>query len=138
MGSRDTRTLPRSIGLGLAVLAAGASLATAAPLVDARSLTVNVERDPWRLSFADATGVVLGEASASAPVAGPLGFRLSSGWIHATRLASLRRGRRKATLVAETDDVLGRRLKVDIRADADGVIALAMRILGGARDDVLA
>jgi alpha-glucosidase (family GH31 glycosyl hydrolase) len=121
-------------GRPLAILAAillARVAAAAGPGVDARSLRASLGSDPWQLRFdAPEGGPVLVEADGAA-----LGFRTAAGWVHATRVVETRRrGRRVLSAIVETTDA-GRRLAVDLRVDAEGVIALAARVLG-ARDDV--
>ena len=115
-------------------------VATVAPAasLDAGSLRVRAEADPWRLVFTDARGErVLTEAGGSdAGPAGPLGFRTAAGWAHATRARALRRDGRVLVATLDTTDARGRRLEVRLAAAGDGVISLVMRIDGGPVDDV--
>jgi alpha-glucosidase len=104
----------------------------------ADSLRVRLQEDPWQLVFIDAAGPpVLTEATDRSPApAGPLGFRTAAGWAHATRAVSTTKTRDTLGAVVETTDPLGRRLEVVLARDAEGVIALSVRLLAGPRDDV--
>jgi alpha-glucosidase len=119
--------------VGLVVIAA-ASTPAGAVEVDAHGVRARLSADPWRLDFVDDAGApVLVEAAER-----PLGFRTSTGWAGATRIAATRRRDRDAvSVVVETTDPLGRMLAVDVRVDAPGVITVAARIVGS-RDDVQA
>ncbi|HJQ85591.1 MAG TPA: TIM-barrel domain-containing protein, partial [Candidatus Binatia bacterium] len=72
---------------------------------------------------------------AEAPCRG-LGFRSAGTWARATRVVASRRSRRSITALAETSDPLGRRLEVELRVDAEGVIALGARPVGAASEPV--
>src|SRR5262245_31922330 len=111
----------------------------AAPLeVDAGALRARLKTNPSRILFLGTNGdTVLGEATdRTASPAGPLGFRTAAGWFHATRLLGARR--RGGTLVAtaDTNDPLGRRFAIEIRRDAEGVVALTATLGDGPLDDV--
>ena len=99
--------------------------------MDAGSLRARLE-DPWRLDFLDRAGSpILTEATAR-----PLGFRTASGWVRATRLVSTSGGGRSVEAVVETNDSSQRGLRVRLRVDAEGVIALTAALVGGTSDDV--
>jgi alpha-glucosidase (family GH31 glycosyl hydrolase) len=118
----------------LALLATPAAAAELA--LSAGSLGVRVQTDPWRLRFVDAAGrAILTEAGAPA---GPLGFRTDAGRVRATRALGTMSARDRLTAVVETDDAQGRSLEVDIGVDAEGVVALTMRVIGGSLADVVA
>ena len=119
--------------LALAVLL-GLTEGTMAATDEVRTagLGVRVERDPWRLRFVDGDGttVLVEAAPTDAGPSGPLGFRTTGGWAHATRAAEVRRRPSGLVALVETDDPLGRRLEVELAADGPGVVALAARIVG--------
>jgi len=107
----------------------------AAPLeVDAGALRARLETDPSRILFLGTDGgTVLGEATdRTVSPAGPLGFRTSAGWFHATRFLGVRH--RGGTLVAtaETNDPVGRRFAIAVSRDGEGVVALVARTGQGA------
>jgi hypothetical protein len=123
-------------GSSIALLAV---VAGASPLeIDAGALRAHFEVDPARIVFTDASGrTALAEAADLGPgPAGPVGFRTAAGWYHATRLTGVQRRGDSLAAVAETTDPSGRRLSVELRADAEGVITLTARITHGPLDDV--
>jgi alpha-glucosidase len=123
----------------LACCLAGAGAAAAAG-VDAGALRARSASDPWRLTFSDGRGApVLTEAPDTSPgPAGTLGFRTATGWVHATRATSFRQAGRALTAMLDTTDERGRRLEVRLVPAGEGVISLAMRVVGGPLDDVQA
>lgn len=130
----------RALGPIVLVLAlfAVAPATAAAPLrIDAGSLVAEVEPDPWRLVFTRPDGTpVLVEAIAASGGPGPLAVRTETGWARATRVAeTTRRGRRRLSLVAETDDPDGRRLAIDVRRAGEGVVVVEARLAGGGADE---
>jgi alpha-glucosidase (family GH31 glycosyl hydrolase) len=109
--------------LPVLALLSGAIVHAAPVEIDAGGLRARLSDDPWRLVFLRPSGVAqLTEAAAH-----PLGFRTAAGWVRATRIVESRVGRQRAEAVVQTNDPDGRRLHVELRVDAEGVIALTMR-----------
>ncbi|HWH43672.1 MAG TPA: TIM-barrel domain-containing protein [Thermoleophilaceae bacterium] len=108
--------------------------AAAAETVDAGSLRVSVEQDPWRLVFSDSRGVLLSEAGSSgAGSAGKLGFQGTGGvWRHATRVTSESRDGSAYTATLATDDPGGATIAVRVEPSADGVLSVTATVSGGA------
>src|SRR5262245_58708509 len=92
-----TRILARAIALATLLGIEGVTCAVAeaaeALVVDAGPLRAELTRDPWHLAFTTSDRrPVLDEAPvASTELAGPIGFRTTTGWAHATRVVSARR-----------------------------------------------
>src|SRR5262249_9437730 len=91
---------------------------------------------PWRLVLRDGNGrTLLAEHAGTGPgPSGTLGFRTAEGWVHATRPLGSRAGRRGIDVALATTDGRGRRLKVRVEKDGDGIVRLEARIVGDATD----
>ena len=123
---------------GAMLLLGAASPAAAQTVADAGALRASVSLEPWRLSFGDGGGAsVLSEvAGTGTGDTGTLGFRTATDWYRATRvLSSLQQGGVWSGEL-ETTDPIGRRLTVNIRPDAEGVIAVSATVTNGSTADV--
>ena len=130
---RPRRLWAVRFALALATPLLLAPATAAAQTADAGSLRAHVGTDPWHLTFTSAEGTpVLSEAAGTGggPV-GTLGFRTAVGWQRATRVLTSQQQGGVWTGELETADAAGRRLAVEIRPDADGVIAVSARVVNG-------
>jgi hypothetical protein len=95
-------------------------------VVRAGQLAAEISLDPWQLRFVDRQrGELLSEHPALGPQpSGPLGFRTAAGWMHALRAVSRERSRGRVSLLLETSDPEGRRMRVEVRRAGFGVIAV--------------
>jgi alpha-glucosidase (family GH31 glycosyl hydrolase) len=95
-------------------------------VVRAGQLAAEISLDPWQLRFVDRQrGELLSEHPALGPQpSGPLGFRTAAGWMHALRAVSRERSRGRVSLLLETSDPEGRRMRVEVRRAGLGVIAV--------------
>lgn len=120
-------------------------------VVEAGSIRVVVEPDPFRISFLQPGVPPLTDLGGGGPSPGDPSFRYGTlgfavdvraqvqppeigygvfaavplHWFHATRVASSRFDDGVLTLEVETDDPLGRMFRVDVRSDAEGVLSVA-------------
>ena len=120
----------------LVVALACAAPARAAVVVPAGDLRA-VIYGTGRIDFTDRAGrVIIGESGVTATRAdgGRLGFRTAAGWRHATRLLSDTLVRERRVMVLATSDPGGRRIRAELRRDADGVVALEARVDGSSAD----
>ena len=128
----------------LAVLVSAAALpasARANGTVDAGSLQVSAQSSPWQMSFSQVGGPTLTEAPGTgAGPNGTLGFRTLLGWYHATGVVpgSEATAANTYTATLDTNDPSGRRLRVTIEPDLEGVARVSAQIVGGSTLDVSA
>jgi alpha-glucosidase (family GH31 glycosyl hydrolase) len=130
----------------LTIVAVGAGSHPAAPAhaaetaVDAGSLTVTIERDPWRLEFRDRAGdpVLREHGGRSLGPIGSLGFRTAAGWYRATQVIAARREGGAYEAELRTTDPADRRLAITLAPDGNGVIGLNARVTGVGSDAVSA
>jgi alpha-glucosidase (family GH31 glycosyl hydrolase) len=136
MGGLSRRVAPLVVAVSALALPAAASAATA----DAGALRARIQTNPWQLSFVDRSGrPVLSEhpGTGTGP-SGTLGFSTAAGWFHATRVASVERSGGEFVAHVATTDPAGRRLRVEVRRNAPGVIKLKAAVEGGTTADVRA
>ena len=103
-------------------------------------LSAQVSLDPWQLRFVDRErGEVLAEYGAAGPQpSGPLGFRTQAGWAHAVRAVSVTRSWSSLSLLLETSDPDGRRLRVELARVGPGEIAVTVGLEHGSAPAVKA
>jgi alpha-glucosidase len=129
----------RPLRLGLLLLLL---LAPAARGADARvragRLSAEMSLDPWQLRFVDRQrGELLREFPAlGAQPSGPLGFRTAQGWAHALRAVSHQVRGGEVSLLLETSDPAGRRMRVVVKREGEGVIAVHAGLELGADPEV--
>jgi alpha-glucosidase len=107
-------------------------------LVRAGRLSAEISLDPWQLRFVDRQhGELLREYPDLGPQpSGPLGFRTAQGWAHAVRALSQWRQGGSLSLLLETSDAEGRRMRVEVRSEGTGVISVRAGLEQGADPEV--
>ena len=113
-----------------AATATGASTETARgaeAAVESGALRVTVRSDPWQIELTERGGATVRESAATR-----LGARFLGGWSRAVRARELRREGEAVLATAVTGD--GREIRVRVRPDGEGAIALEAVLAGGGAD----
>jgi len=123
----------------LLALAAGPAPALADQQLSSGSLQAEIAASPWHLDFTQDGGPTLSESRGTGPgPTGTLGFNTGLGWFHATSVAS--EGFEGDAYVAEldTNDPLGRGIRVSVAPAGEGAIRVVATVTGPLTADVTA